>query len=57
MGTIALYAIIIIVYFCCPVWLEFIIFIVNLLYPDQIPVIDELLMGLAMVKRISDGNI
>ena len=43
MAFLALMAIII-VYAVCPVWLEVVLFLVNVFVPDVIPIADELVM-------------
>lgn len=35
---------IIVVYAVCPVWLEVVLFLVNMFVPDAIPIADELVM-------------
>ena len=44
MGLIVVYLIIIIVYFCCPIYLKLVICAANIFLPDPIPCVDELLM-------------
>ncbi len=41
---IAVYAVALIVYLCCPQYLKLVLLLVNVFVPDAIPVVDELIM-------------
>lgn len=47
---LAVYLIVFIVYFCCPKFLKLIIFLVNIFLPDSIPLLDEVVMVLGLLK-------
>ena len=41
-----------IIYVALPLWLKIIVFLINLVIPDVIPVIDELVMGINLLVAI-----
>lgn len=36
-----------------PLWLEFTLFVVNLFVPDPLPYVDEIIMGIGLLKKVS----
>lgn len=47
------YGVVLLIYFCCPKYAKFIIFVVNLFVPDPLPGLDEIIMaaGLFLTDR------
>lgn len=48
MMMIIAYIIVLGVYIVCPKWLQLGIFIANMIYPDPLPYIDEIIMGIPL---------
>jgi len=46
---ILIYVIVLGVYFICPKYLKLVLLIVNLIAPDTIPVIDEIIMAVGLL--------
>ncbi len=51
---IAILVLVAIVYCCLPWYIELACFIINLFIPDTIPIIDELLMFVPIVRKIKN---
>ena len=49
---IVLYVVFALVYLCCPLPVQILLFIINSIVPDSIPVLDELLMIAAVLGKI-----
>lgn len=49
-----IYVIVLVVYWCCPKYFQIIMLIINLILPDQVPVIDEIVMVAGLLKGGSE---
>lgn len=50
MGLILIYGIVLLIYWVCPKYLKAVIFIINLLLPDPIPFVDEVVMAAGLLS-------
>ena len=41
---LAVYAVVLVVYLCCPKYLKLVLLLVNMFVPDAVPVVDEIIM-------------
>ena len=54
MMVYVLLLVIAVVFWFLPKYLKLVIFIINIFVPDPIPYVDELIMGLMLLKDIAD---
>lgn len=54
MAVILIYIVIIVVYICLPLPLQIVGFLLNTYIPDPIPVLDEVIMFIAMIKKLNN---
>jgi len=53
MFAIIIYIFFLLIFIACPLPAQIVLFIINALVPDPIPIFDELIMVIAMLKKLS----
>lgn len=54
--VLLIYAVVLVVYAVCPVYVQLIMFVANMFIPDAVPYIDEAIMVITTLAQLKEGE-